>query len=119
MNEVVVSKAELLTILEKNREQHKKDAEDALNGYYIEAKEKFLNALEAIRERKDIPHINLFKPVSHVEQYDRAIGMLKMHVNDTVTLSMEEYASYVDDEWDWKHQWQLSNTAYLSKVRSA
>ena len=115
MNEVTVNKDKLIGILEKNLEQHKIDFETAVDGYYIEAVEQLENALKIAKGKGDVPYVTLTQPTSHEDEYLRTIGMLKLHVSDRIEITAQDYSSYVDDNWDWKHHWKSSNTMYMSK----
>jgi len=120
MREVTVNKAELIEILEDNRETHEADFERAMEGYYIEAVERHEVALAAAKKKDGlVPHVNLQIPQSHDEDYARALGMLRMDISTTITIDEHEYRNFVEDEWDWKQQWYApagANTLYMSKV---
>ena len=78
--------------------------------------DKLKEAIEVAESKEGkIPGIHLPMPDDHTSDYDRAIGMLEMEVNDIVTIDQEDYSNYVDDNWAWKNQWSLSNTNYMSK----
>jgi len=120
MREVTVNKAELIKMLEENREQHNVDFEKALKGYYIELAERLEEALKLAKEKAEVvPSVHLQKPTNHDSDYGTALGMLQMEVSDTVTISDHEYATLVEDDWDWKRQWYApssSNTLYMAKA---
>lgn len=125
---VTVAKSELIAILVKNRAVHVEEFEAACRIW----REKMIKELavhgEALREyAKDVenrtfdkigpypqPRLNeLPKPVSYVKSYDRALGMLRLHAKDELTLDMTSYRQYVEDDWDWKGAAMLSNSRYL------
>jgi hypothetical protein len=56
--------------------------------------------------------LNLPKPVDKAEEYDRAIEMLEMSVDEKITITSQEFRNYVKDKWDWTDQMLLSNTRY-------
>ena len=114
MKEVTVDIDEIQQILVNNREQHKIDFADAINGYYIEIARELNAAMAVVEARGDVPYIHLTRPESHEEDYDMAIGMLTMHTDDTITISCEDYAKFVNDNWEWKHQWTHTNTQYYA-----
>lgn len=116
MRHATVSKKELLAALVKNRADHMRSYKLALDGFYKEAVDKYKEALTAAEGRTDLPHIHLVEPDCHMEDYDRAIGMLKMHVEQTVDITEEEYAHFVDDDWDWKQSWRLMNNVYMTRA---
>lgn len=99
---VEVKKSEVLERITKNRDQHRDVYEQAVEGYKKRAVEEIERQLADAR-RGDIRHsIHLPIPEDHTEDYDRVIDMLGMEVNPTVTLSEQEFAWYVRDDWSWK-----------------
>lgn len=126
--QVEVKVVELLEILEKNREEHQTICKDAMAGWHkqvAKAAEKLRVCAEEGRLGKMSKYNNpLAKllgdcPENHTEDYDSAIGMLKMAVSETIQLKQEEYRTYVMDEWDWKEGWTSSTSSYSSSSVSA
>ncbi len=115
MKQVTVRKEVLKTILQDNLKKHVEEYKEALEGY----KEK---ALEALKEQiieiekgsfLNWNKLNLKQPQTYEKEYKRAIGMLEMSCDsNAVTITAEEYDSYVLDEWNWKNDWVFSNTQY-------
>ena len=114
MEKVKVHKVELLKILKKNREEHR--------GIFLMAQEGFKDAvitrlevmLEDARNGKRIEQtLNLPVPMDQTKEYDRAIMMLDMSVDDKVTITEHEFACFVMDDWRWKDQFTLTNSSYL------
>jgi hypothetical protein len=52
------------------------------------------------------------EPKSHGREYDAAIEMLELSVDDTVTVHAHEFRQLVRDEWDWKDDWVVTNAQY-------
>ena len=48
-----------------------------------------------------------------VKDYDRAIGMLEMSIDNEVEITSLEFQHYIQDDWGWKNSFLLSNTKYL------
>lgn len=113
MRTIKVDKAQLLDTLRANRERHSGIVEEAWQGYLREAQKHLLAQVE--RARKGLRqhfYFNLTVPSDHTEDYDRVIAMLEMDLNDTVELTMDEFARYVQDQWEWRQQWTVTNSAY-------
>lgn len=118
---VTVKKEELLEKLAKNREKHCADYVQACKGY----KEAAIKALSSRLDKfKDVDPANnslnldfskLPKPVSHERDYDKAIGLLKMHAEDKIVLDMEAYGYYVEDNWEWKAGFAATNSSYSNE----
>jgi hypothetical protein len=126
---VTVRTKELLKILEENRTAHLQEFDNACKiyrkrvleelGFHRSAIADFEAAFKdaLFRDIPKFPDINLHKlpkPVSYAKNYDRAIGMLQLHSKEEMTIDMETYQKFVDDEWEWSAQARMSNSSYLA-----
>jgi len=120
MREVTVKKDKLLEILKTNRKTHMEDYIAAEKGYYEELVERHEAALVIAKQGPEcdtpVPNIHLQSPTDHTPEYDKIIGMLEMDIDDEVVLREDEYSSFVDNDWDWKRNWDVSNTMYMQKA---
>ena len=120
MESVKVNKAELVKIVTNNKKEHASIYNEAIQKYRTQLEEKILNLLEMVRNKEDVSHsIDLVKPSNYLQQYQRALKMLEMSVEDEVTLDAVTFKNLVMDEWDWKTQFLYSNAAYSHKAESA
>lgn len=120
MDEVRVNTAELVEILKKNREKHRAIFEEAIEGYRKRVIEHLDYALECAKSgKKIITHLVLVRPTDHTLDYDHAIGMLEMSVDDSVVIDYREYRQYVCDEWTWSSQFSSSSSSYSSHSSSS
>jgi hypothetical protein len=119
MRKVTIKQNELLEVLRENRETHKTEYDDAYAGYLETCKETLTELLEEFEagERETVQWTE-FPPQTQVKEYDRVIRMLELSVDSEIELTAEEFANYVQDEWHWKGQWELSNSNYITKTRS-
>lgn len=120
---VTVEKNNLIQILQKNRDEHLRLYQEAHKVFRAHianalddaarraasASAEWSRYYEGAGPRPKIPSLtdelhHLTEPQSHVEEYDRALGMLRLHTGETMTLDMTSYRCYVDDEWDWSHR---------------
>lgn len=110
-----IAKPKLLKILIENRERHRRAFAAALDGWREEAEKQLSETLGALRAGKR-PQIRLHLPVpeDHTRDYNRQITMTELHAGETLKLSESDAAKFVMDDWDWKRQWLLSNSAYAS-----
>lgn len=53
------------------------------------------------------------EPDSHENDYDAAITMLEMSVDETLTVPANLFRQLVMDEWDWKQDFEVTTSAYL------
>lgn len=113
MRTITVHKAELLAHIEKNMKTHRADYEEALEKYRQRAVVE-LDALIARVRRGDTIRLVVALPVpeEHTADYERAVRMLAMDINDTVQLTEQEYAQYVDDDWGWKYSFGANTLVY-------
>jgi hypothetical protein len=119
MRVIKVNKRDLLGKLKENRQNHEADYRTALEGYRETAIETLEEFLSKVRGGQTVePYLGLQVPESHLEDYDRAIQMLEWHTEDEIEMTMEQFAQYVQDDWDWKQRWSTSNSGYLAKARS-
>jgi hypothetical protein len=116
MKTVKLDKDKLLELVKKNRAGHFTAFEKAFAGYRQECIEVLELNLRGLRENKG--HIVRFMenpPEDHTSDYDRLILMLEMSVDQIVELDARTFAQYAQDDWDWKEQWGISNSKYISK----
>lgn len=116
---VTVSTEELLNKLESNRENHLSNYQEAMRVWRrrciseLSAKLKSFETENVDELRKLDTTFGLRKPKSYVEAYDQAIGMLNMHEPTDITIDVDTYAAFVDDKWEWRHEYGASTMAYL------
>jgi hypothetical protein len=104
---ITVDKDKLLAALTENRAKHEETYNDALDGYFTALSELFKEKERLTRAHKDVDlYVRFSRPRNHVNDYDRAIGMLTWHTGDTFDLTDTEYSSYVMDNWAWTGEWR-------------
>lgn len=111
--EYTFDKATILERLRENRSKHRAIFEEALEGYRTTCLETLNKHVEDIRNGKVIPaSIVLPRPEDHTRDYDRVIELLELSDGDKVTLTEDEFAQYIQDDWSWKRQFLMSNSFY-------
>lgn len=113
MENVDVSKTQLLEQLTTNRQKHLDDYTEAHAKY----REKAISELEkwlrhAVDGGRIAKSLDLQEPVSHLADYDRAIQMVEWSTGDTVELSERDFQQYVMDDWGWKAIFAATNSSY-------
>jgi hypothetical protein len=117
MQEVTVKREQLLEKLKENREAHREVFEISLEGYRKAVIEHLERLLADAREGKRIEHnVRMPVPQDQTPEYDQAIAMLEMSVDDEIELTSQEFACYVMDRWGWKRQFTASNKSYFDSV---
>lgn len=100
MNEVTVSKEELLKVLTENRDKHIQIFDDACEGVRVKYKELLQKELAKLEDGKEVKaSVSVQMPRNHSEEYDEVIEMLKMSVDDEIELTRHEFQQYVQDKW--------------------
>lgn len=114
MRTVKVEVKSLLEKLEENRKNHRDVFEKALLGYRAAAIAELEKMLTEARAGKRIRRdVRLVEPVDQTKDYDRVIGMFKMHTEPTIEITEHEYQMYVMDDWSWKDQFTTINSNYV------
>ena len=110
-----VVKDQLVSILEKNREAHQELYVQAVSGYQKKAREQLLNRVSLIDEKQEVNLLfNLPVPVSHTEDYDTVIGLLKLSTAEMVQLGLRDYQQLVEDKWDWSQNFGTMVSGYCA-----
>lgn len=127
---VTVNKVALLTILRDNRTKHLAEFQEACVVYRRRVSEEVSLQMTALLKYQHafasasweglpvFPSIGLHKlpqPQNFVKSYDRAIGMLELHANETMTIDMATYQRFVEDDWEWSAQAKIANSGYLGR----
>ena len=119
MQSVTIKKAELLAALTENRTAHRAIFLEAQEGYRVEVIKQLDEFLKDAREgRKITSCVEFQEPIDQTKDYDRAIKMLEMSIDDEIKLSEQDFRAYVMDDWSWKEQFLFSNSAYSNTAMS-
>lgn len=112
---VTVEKSTLLAKLVENRIQHVERDEAAIEGYRTKAIEVLSLGIQQLQAGKlPGPYAELpSRPTNHTTEYDQAIGMLEMLVEETLEIGSKDYARFVQDEWDWSQHFGQVTGLYL------
>lgn len=143
LNNLHVSKAEALKIVNENKVKHDKILADAIEGYWLEA-EKTLKQLKVDRlkelkkfyqknvkdfkkqitvelglvskRKKDGPFSYLKQryPEDHTDDYVGVIRRLELAVGENIQLNSNEFDQYIRNKWAWRESFLSTNTYYAS-----
>jgi hypothetical protein len=103
MKEIIVDKAELITAIESNLEKYKKLYSQVCEDYFVVTTHKLQNALLSLEKKEEHDcYLSFTFPKNQENSFHKIIGMLKMHISDTIVLDESEYSKYILNEWDWK-----------------
>jgi hypothetical protein len=117
MNAITVNKNQLIEKLNDNRANHREIFLEAQEGYRKAVIAELDSMLADARAGKNIRTVvSLRAPVDQTKDYDCALAMLAMHVEETISLTQQEFQCYVLDQWGWKNAFNVSNAAYSPKL---
>lgn len=113
----------VIETLTKNRDTHKIAYQDNVTNWLKSVLEKSCDLEKAIKKpakevnvkdvRVSMEEIHKLTPPTHfLPAYDRAIEMLNLSLDENIQMNADQYKEYMKDEWDWKKQWQYSNSKY-------
>jgi hypothetical protein len=118
MKQVRVNKDQLLTILKKNRLEHREVFLQAQKTFRVVAIKALDEQLKAARKGRpfELARLSLFTaPEDHTVDYDRSIQMLEMAVDKEIVVDEREFQNYVQDVWNWSRDWATSNMRYVNQ----
>jgi hypothetical protein len=119
MDAIRVNKAELTSILETNMQQHSATVEKATAIFRQRVQEKLDDAIRTVKKGKpigrDVLFIALPIPEDHTVDYERALGMLRLSLDDEIKLGEADYRRLVMDEWEWQNTFAANTTSYLAQ----
>lgn len=118
MEKVKVKKLDALEILRRNRTAHMAIFNEAVEGFRAQALRMLEERIVQIKDgRVANIQVTIPQPQNQTKEYDRAIKMLEMSIEDTVEFDEHAFAEYIMDDWNWKRQFLHSNALY-SKTAS-
>ena len=102
----------------KNRDEHCKIFEEALDGYRKTAISELETILERARTGKRVVEVSVHLPMprDHTREYDAVIKMLELTADATVLLDQQEFTQYVMDDWDWMRDFLVASRTYGSEI---
>lgn len=53
--------------------------------------------------------------MSYEKAYDQIIRMMEMSIDTEITLTADQFSSFVMDDWNWKSNFNAVNATYSSK----
>lgn len=113
MNQVKVSKFELLSKVIENRETHITEFNESHEAWVQSCKEFHIKQIESLQKHNKELDINKpLRPHSYANDYDRVIAMLNMSVDAEITLTSKEFEQYVMDNWAWSESFKSLASSY-------
>lgn len=115
MNSVKMNRMELLEIVKQNATKHVADYDEAVIDYKVGV----LKVAKANLKIANTGELDKFvfnkmppAPVNYADNYNRAIRMLQLSVDDVIELEDHIFNQLVLDEWGWKQQFVAQSALY-------
>ena len=106
---------EVLAKVKANRQEHEETFNEAVEGYKAKAVERLTELIEQVQEDYSTKlYTNLNVPKNFLSSYDRAIRMLEASNSEKIVLDESDYSKYMDDDWEWKDDFRISNAGYTT-----
>jgi seryl-tRNA synthetase len=147
LDEVKVSRKEILEIVKTNKQKHDKILSDAIEGYWLDAdktlkahkldrlkelkkqyqknvkdfKKQINKDLDLVSKRKkdgSFVHLRKAYPEDHSNDFNSVIRKLELCVEDNVELDSNEFEQYVRNRWAWRESFITTNS-YYSQISGA
>jgi hypothetical protein len=100
------------------RDEHRSTFEKAQEVYRTKMIEELDRALADAKAGSQIKRAwALPEPEDHTEDYDQAIEMLEMEVEDTVTIDSDTFRQLVQNRWYWERSFATNTMSYVVQQR--
>lgn len=107
---ISVPRPKLLNSLKQNEAIHAEEYKTAMGDYLIALKAQLATAVEkanAINIFDNLEDVRKIKvdfdaPISHAEDYRKAIQMLEFSTSDVIEIDEAAFEAYVNNNWPWK-----------------
>ncbi len=114
---IKVKTNELLTKVIDNRDAHKAEYEEALQGFMIDCRVRLKKELASLNKGL-LPdkHLYFEAPENHTDDYDTVIDMLEMSVDEELEITVEQFQRYARDKWDWTDNFKQLSAVYNARL---
>lgn len=118
LDEVRVSKEDLLQALQANKTEHRQIFEESIDVWHKNVQEKLATMVEQAKKGPGFVELNvgLPRPDDHTKDYDRVIRMIEMSKDEEFELDARDFAQYVMDEWGWQAHFLSVSSNYSDRA---
>jgi len=116
MDKVTVKKSELLSSLEANLGSHKEELIEMLENRREKIRLDFdvqLKHMNELPKYQPKENFHFQTPEDHTKDYEKAIRMAEMSVNNEIELTDRQFDQLVMDNWSWSIGNDMLKTQYL------
>lgn len=90
------------------------EAQADFQQYALIEANKFRDAIAAGDFRKT--SINLVQPTSHIKDYEEAIEIFEMSVDENINIDLDAFKAYFKNEWNWSRGFESTAMMYKSAI---
>ena len=112
---IPVHKVKLQARVAENRNKHEQDYNAAYVEYLAALQVRFKEFKQAFKKdpTKATYHM-LSAPVSYLKLYDQVLAKLNLTTAEIIELNDSEFSNYVQDDWNWKTDFNRMSQTYSS-----
>jgi hypothetical protein len=114
LRQIKENKARHLKTLKKVLKAWRKRVMDAAENLELTYTAKGSTESDICAELDKLSRLRSGVPTDMSDTYDSAIAMVESHSGTTLELAEEDFKHLVEDEWMWKHNWEITTSAYLN-----
>lgn len=115
MRTVTIQKSAFVEKVTSNRADHRATFEAAIDGYRRRMVQELEDRIDDLKAGRQIDRIIRFEePEDHTRDYDQALLMAEMSVDETLELTNAEFTQYIMDDWGWKQNFMANSSQYTS-----
>ena len=117
MRIVRIPKQQLVEVITKNRNAHIDEYVKASIGYRDYMIVELNLAINRLKTGENIElRFDYDKPPQdHTADYDAALKMMEMSVDEVIEVAEHEFRQLVLDDWEWQKTWKIMNLKYTSR----
>lgn len=114
MQTVNIDKIKLIEVLKVNKEKHVAEYKEAVLDFANLVINISNHNKDIIEDGVDFEKLKTIPsaPISYEDSYIKALLMLEYSVDTVIGLDTDDFEKLVQDNWDWKHRFSLSNSIY-------
>lgn len=117
MREMKMRRTDLTDVLKKNRAEHRTIFEAAVEGFVEQAQKQLADL--AAKALGGWGHIQLAVrlpiPQDYTGEYDEAIKMLEMCIDNEIVITSDDFDRLVMDNWGWKKSFSETVSNYTQQ----
>lgn len=116
MNNVKIDKNELLAIVKSNKETHIAQYAESVDDFKKVVLKLATTNLK-LAKSGDLKSISQIRPIpaaptNYAHDYERALRMLQLSVEDVIDIESAVFNQLVLDEWGWKKTFIMASSSY-------